>query len=97
MKNTAKPVVEKPLFERVFDAMQKYYHHGDPLENEMGKANAVIEICRKEFVSDTREGIEADLKEISHYFGGWSELRKVIDELEQNDNEAAYDRAYSRD
>jgi hypothetical protein len=26
----------------------------------------------------------ADLKEIAFWFGGWSELRKVIDQLEEN-------------
>jgi len=35
----------------------------------------------------------ADLKEIAHFFGGWDELRKVIDGLQDNDNEAAYERA----
>ena len=40
--------------------------------------------------------IREELKEIAHWLGGWAELRKVIDELENNANEAAYDRAYSR-
>lgn len=35
---------------------------------------------------------ETDLKEISHFYGGWDELRKVIDRLEDNDNEAKYER-----
>lgn len=34
-----------------------------------------------------------DLKEIAHFFGGWNELRKVIDQLEQNDNESAGERS----
>jgi hypothetical protein len=33
-----------------------------------------------------------DLREIAHFFGGWDELRKVIDELEQADFEAAWER-----
>jgi hypothetical protein len=35
---------------------------------------------------------EFDLREMAHYYGGWDELRKVIDRLEDNDNEAAYER-----
>lgn len=30
------------------------------------------------------EECHADLKEIAFWFGGWSELRKVIDQLEEN-------------
>jgi hypothetical protein len=32
-----------------------------------------------------------DLKEMAFWFGGWSELRKVIDQLEENENEANFD------
>jgi hypothetical protein len=35
---------------------------------------------------------ETDLREIAHWYGGWDELRKVIDKLENNENEAAYER-----
>lgn len=35
---------------------------------------------------------ENDLKEIAHFYGGWSELRKIIDRLEEIDNEAKYER-----
>ncbi len=38
------------------------------------------------------EEIHTDLKEAAHWFGGWAELRKVIDMLEDNANEAAYER-----
>lgn len=34
---------------------------------------------------------EDDLKEIAFWYGGWKELRKVIDRLEENENEAAFD------
>lgn len=40
---------------------------------------------------------EQDLQEMAHYYGGWDELRKVIDRLEDNDKEAATERYYSRD
>jgi hypothetical protein len=36
----------------------------------------------------------ADLREIAHFYGGWDELRGVIKELEDNDNEAAHERFY---
>jgi hypothetical protein len=35
-----------------------------------------------------------DLREIAHFYGGWDELRAVIKELEDNDNEAAFERFY---
>lgn len=34
----------------------------------------------------TEDEVKADIKEIAHYFGGWTELRKVIEQLEENDN-----------
>ncbi len=39
---------------------------------------------------------ETDLRELADWYGGWNELRKVIDRLEDNDNEAAYERRYHR-
>jgi hypothetical protein len=36
----------------------------------------------------------ADLREIANFYGGWDELRAVIKELEDNDNEAAFERFY---
>jgi hypothetical protein len=35
-----------------------------------------------------------DLREIANFYGGWDELRGVIKELEDNDNEAAFERFY---
>jgi hypothetical protein len=35
-----------------------------------------------------------DLREIAQFYGGWDELRAVIKELEDNDNEAAFERFY---
>ena len=40
---------------------------------------------------------ESEVKEFAHWLGGWNELRKVIDQLEDNDQEAAFDRAMNRD
>lgn len=36
--------------------------------------------------------VHEDLKEIAHFYGGWDELKKVIAILEDNDNEAAFER-----
>lgn len=33
-----------------------------------------------------------DLKELAHYYGSWDALREVIKRLEDNENEAAYER-----
>lgn len=41
----------------------------------------------------TEEEIQEDLKEISHYYGGWAELKKVVNQLEDNENEAAFERS----
>lgn len=42
--------------------------------------------------NEIEQEIERDLKEIAHYYGGWHELKEVIDRLEDNDNEAAFER-----
>lgn len=36
---------------------------------------------------------EYDLRELKAYYGSWDEVRKVIDRLEDNDNEAAFERS----
>jgi hypothetical protein len=50
---------------------------------------------------DPEEKIHNDLKEIAHYYGGrpegWKKLREVIDMLEDNENEAVFERHFSRD
>jgi len=38
-----------------------------------------------------------DLKEIAFWFGGFDELRKVIDELEEQHNDAAAERSMEPD
>lgn len=52
-------------------------------------------IARVERVESITDGIEADLKEAAHWFGGWDKLREVIARLEENENEAAAERYYS--
>lgn len=42
------------------------------------------------------EEILNELKEIAHYFGGWNHLRKEIEQLEDADNEAAWERHINR-
>ncbi len=50
----------------------------------MGKTTEQIDKeCRK------------DLKEIAEFYGGWDELRKMIAILEENEQEAAFERFYS--
>lgn len=43
-------------------------------------------------VEEIEKECREDLKEIAHFYGGWDELRKIIDQLEDNDNEAAWER-----
>lgn len=40
---------------------------------------------------------EADLKEIAFWYGGWKELRKVIDMLEEQHNDAQAERSMEPD
>ena len=47
-------------------------------------------------VDQIDEENKTDLREISAFYGGWDKLRKVIAQLEDNDNEAAYERAMNR-
>ena len=42
------------------------------------------------------DDIKFDLQEAAHWFGGWDKLREVIKQLEENDNEAAAERYYSK-
>lgn len=39
-----------------------------------------------------QERIESNLKDAAHWLGGWDELRKLIKMLEENEEEAAFDR-----
>ncbi len=59
--------------------------------------NTAKPVVEKHFLDMTKEEQEKvnhyDLREMAHYYGSWSELRKVIDQLEENDNEAAAERA----
>lgn len=38
-----------------------------------------------------------DIIELMHYYGGWSELKEVIESIEDNHNEAAWECAQNRD
>jgi len=40
----------------------------------------------------TEQEIEIDLRDIKDYYGGWKELKEIISRLEDNDNEAAWER-----
>lgn len=44
-------------------------------------------------IKTAKEQIEWELKETAHYYGGWDELKKVIQKLEEADNEAAHERS----
>lgn len=49
------------------------------------------EESRKQAEQITNE-FEHEMCEFAHWVGGWNELRKVIDRLEDLDNEKAFDR-----
>jgi hypothetical protein len=54
----------------------------------------------KHFTDMTKEEQEKinefDLREMKLFYGSWSKLKEVIAQLEENDNEAAYERYTSR-
>jgi hypothetical protein len=41
--------------------------------------------------------ITLELKEAAFFLGGWDKLRELIKQIEDNDNEAAYERAQTGD
>lgn len=108
MENTAKPVVKKVImFNRMVD-FQEFVNRADievvQMDIKAVEQSFFFQECfmavvfYKEIVPDMSQEDQNrfDLKEMAHYYGSWDNLRKVIDELEHNDAEAAYDRAYSR-
>jgi hypothetical protein len=42
---------------------------------------------------EIQDSIESSVREAKHWLGSWDELRKLIDQLEDNEQEAAFDRA----
>jgi hypothetical protein len=41
---------------------------------------------------EIQDRIESNIQDAAHWLGGWDELRKLIDQLEENEAEAAFDR-----
>ncbi len=54
-----------------------------------------VEVIEKHFTEMTKEEQEKinqyDLREMAHYYGSWDELKKVIAQLEDSDNEPRED------
>lgn len=73
--------------------LEKHIHS---LEKALAELTIENQRLQGDFSKWTPEQIEDqneyDLREMKHYYGGWDELRKVIEILEENDNEAAYER-----
>lgn len=55
----------------------------------------------EEEIQETTNEFEEQMKEFSHWVGGWNELRKVIDRLEEEEEERKWeeygDRQYEGD
>lgn len=50
-----------------------------------------------DMTKDEQEKInKLDIVELMHYYGGWSELKKVIESMEDNHNEAAWERSQNQ-
>lgn len=71
------------------------YSLGD-LEARPSTTNEAKYHAREREIMTVEDSCEADLKEIAHFYGGWDKLKKVIQNLEDNDNEAAYERMQNR-
>ena len=58
---------------------------------------AVNHAAKKPFAELTIAELEEqnlfDLREMKDFYGSWDDLRKLIDKLEDEDNEEAFDRA----
>jgi hypothetical protein len=46
----------------------------------------------KEEIDSINKEYESELKEMEFWYGSWDEVRKVINQLEDNDREAAWER-----
>jgi len=79
------------LYGKITQRMTRYYQLH--LQKMISKTDDLSLIKIPFDVKKVEQECKSDLKEIAHFFGGWDELRKVIDGLEDNDNEAAYERA----
>jgi Na+/phosphate symporter len=56
-------------------------------------AETLKEVDYSDKTPDQMEEINAaDLREMAHYYGGWDKLLKIIDNIKERDQEAAYDR-----
>lgn len=40
--------------------------------------------------------IQDNLKEIAHFYGGWDKLKELVNSLEENEQEAAWERSQER-
>lgn len=47
-------------------------------------------------LGEVKNDIYDDLREMAFFFGGWDELRNIITILEQEDQEAAFERSQER-
>jgi hypothetical protein len=45
---------------------------------------------------EIQERIESNIKDAAHWLGSWDELRKLIDMLEDNEAEAAFERSQNK-
>lgn len=75
-----------------YPEIQYEYFLGDQVATTSVTNESPYIVAEKEIIT-VEQSCELDLKEISHFYGGWGELRKVIERLEENDNEAAFERS----
>jgi UDP-N-acetylglucosamine 2-epimerase len=57
-------------------------------ENENDIARKLVEALEDKF--------EAQIKEAKHFYGSWRELRRIVDMLEENEQEAHFERSQNK-
>jgi hypothetical protein len=74
-----------------------YEQHIHSLEQSLADLTIENQKLREDYSKLTKEQIdeinEDQLKEMAHWYGGFDELRKLIAKIEDNENEAAFERS----
>lgn len=78
--------------------IEKHAHSLEQLVADLTIENQKLREDYSKMSTDEIDSINKDqLKEMAHFYGSWDKLREVVKQLEENHNEAAFERYFSRD